>query len=110
MGTVQRAVLHSDVANHAYQDSDYSPYMGQQACEISHTMQAASVIHMTSGSRGELGKNSIPNQVKQLVKQLNKKVNNIYQNYEKVANKIIDDLTNSGGKDAAATVGPQGTA
>jgi len=91
--TLQRAVLHSDVANHAYQNSDYSPYMGQQAGEISRTMQAAAVVHMTSGNRGELGKNMIPNQVKQLVKNLNKKVNNIYKNYEKVANKIIDDLS-----------------
>jgi len=108
--TVQRAILHSDVANHAYQNSDYSPYMGQQACEISRTLQAASVIHMTSGNRGELGKNSIPNEVKQLVKTLNKKVNTIYQNYEKVANKVIDDLTKNGGKDTAPNVGPQAIA
>ena len=105
--TLQRAVLHSDVANHAYQNSDYSPYMGQQAGEISRTMQAAAIVHMTSGNRGELGKNMIPNQVKQLVKTLNKKVNNIYQNYEKVANKIIDDLSKAQKDGQGATVGAQ---
>jgi hypothetical protein len=86
-------VLHSDVANHAYQNSNYSPYSGQQHGEISRTMQAAAVVHMTSGNRGELGKNAIPNAQKQTLKALNKAVNKIYKAYEKVANKVIDDLT-----------------
>jgi len=96
--TLQRAVLHSDVANHAYQNSDYSPYSGQQHGEISRNMQAAAVVHMTSGNRGELGKNNLPQQVKNTLKTLNKAVNKIYKEYEKVANKVIDDLTNNGGK------------
>merc|ERR1712076_326901 len=87
------AVLHSDVANHAFQNSNYSPYSGQQHDEISRNLQAAAVIHMTTGNRGELGKNSIPNDVKARLNQLNNKVNNLYQAYEKVANKVIDQLS-----------------
>jgi len=105
--TLQYAALHSDVANHAYQNSDYSPYSGQQHGEISRTMQAAAVIHMTSGNRGELGKANIPNAVKQKVAQLNNAVNNIYKNYEKVANKVIDELTKQQKNGAGATLGVQ---
>jgi len=101
--TIQRAALHSDVANHAYQNSDYSPYSGQQHGEISRNMQAAAVVHMTSGNRGELGKNSITNEVKQKLKQLNNAVNKIYQAYEKVTNKVIDDLTKTGGTNGGGT-------
>merc|ERR1719174_3169246 len=99
---IQAAVLHSDVANHAYQNSDYSPYSGQQHGEISRNLQAAAVVHMTSGNRGELGKNAIPKAQKQTLKALNKAVNNIYKNYEKVANKVIDTLTKTGGTNTAA--------
>merc|ERR1712048_780602 len=105
---IQAAVLHSDVANHAYQNSDYSPYSGQQHGEISRNLQAAAVIHMTSGNRGELGKNAIPNAQKQTLRSLNKAVNKIYKEYEKVANKVIDDLTNNGGKNGnGVTMGVQ---
>ena len=105
---IQRAALHSDVANHAYQNSNYSPYSGQQHGEISRNMQAAAVVHMTSGNRGELGKNNIPNQVKQTLKNLNKQVNKIYKTYEKVANKVIDDLTARDGKNGkGVTMGVQ---
>jgi len=93
---IQRAALHSDVANHAYQNSNYSPYSGQQHGEISRNLQAAAVVHMTSGNRGELGKNNLPNQVKKTLKQLNKQVNKIYKTYEKIANKIIDALAGQG--------------
>merc|ERR1712226_486223 len=92
---IQRAILYSDVANHAFQNSNYSPYSGQQHDEISRNLQAAAVIHMTTGNRGELGKNSIPNDVKARLNQLNNKVNNLYQAYEKVANKVIDQLSKS---------------
>lgn len=106
--TLQRAVLHSDVANHAYQNSDYSPYSGQQHGEISRNLQAAAVVHMTSGNRGELGKNNLPRQVKKTLKALNKAVNKIYKAYEKVANKVIDDLTRNGGKNGnGVTMGVQ---
>jgi len=91
---VQRAVLHSDVANHAYQNSNYSPYSGQQHQLISRQMQASCVLQMTSGNRGELGKNNIPNNVKKALKTLNNQVNTVYKAYEKVANKVIDELTN----------------
>merc|ERR550514_87943 len=63
---------------------------------------------MTSGNRGELGKNNLPNQVKQTLKNLNKQVNQIYKTYEKVANKVIDDLTRNGGKNGnGVTMGVQ---
>ena len=105
---IQIAVLHSDVANHAYQNSNYSPYSGQQHGEISRNMQAAAVVHMTSGNRGELGKNAIPKAQKQTLQALNNAVNKIYKAYEKVANKVIDDLTNNGGKNGAGvTMGVQ---
>merc|ERR1712151_397604 len=91
--TIQRAILYSDVANHAFQNSDYSPYSGQQHDEISRNLQAACVIHMTTGNRGELGKNNIPNDVKAKLNELNKKINKLYQAYEKVANKVIDTLS-----------------
>lgn len=105
---IQAAVLHSDVANHAYQNSNYSPYSGQQHGEISRNLQAAAVIHMTSGNRGELGKNAIPNAQKQTLKALNKAVNKIYKTYEKVANKVIDSVTNNGGKNGnGVTMGVQ---
>jgi hypothetical protein len=105
---IQAAVLHSDVANHAYQNSNYSPYSGQQHGEISRNLQAAAVVHMTSGNRGELGKNAIPRAQKQTLKALNKAVNKIYKNYEKVANKVIDTVTNNGGKNGnGVTMGVQ---
>merc|ERR1719321_2314795 len=63
---------------------------------------------MTSGNRGELGKNNLPNQVKQTLKNLNKQVNKIYKTYEKVANKVIDDLTARDGKNGkGVTMGVQ---
>jgi len=98
---IQRARIISDVANHAFQNSNYSPYSGQQQRYISRNLQAAAVVHMTSGNRGELGKANLPNAVKQKLKQLNNAVNQIYQNYEKVANKVIDELTKNGGKNGA---------
>merc|ERR1712226_1396772 len=69
---IQRAILYSDVANHAFQNSNYSPYSGQQHDEISRNLQAAAVIHMTTGNRGELGKKSIRNDVKARLNQLSK--------------------------------------
>jgi hypothetical protein len=98
---VQLAVLHSDVANHAYQNSNYSPYSGQQQGEISRNLQAAAVVHMTSGNRGELGKANIPAAQKATLAALNAAVNQIYKAYEKVANKVIDELTKNGGKNGA---------
>lgn len=92
----QFAVLISDVNNHAYQNSNYSPYSGQQHCHISRNLQAASVIHMTASNLGELGKNAIDNKVRNVAKTLNNQVNNLYKAYEKVANVVIDQLTERG--------------
>merc|ERR1719194_364566 len=62
---------------------------------------------MTSGNRGELGKNAIPNAQKQTLKALNKAVNKIYKTYEKVANKVIDSLGNGGKNGNGVTMGVQ---
>jgi len=105
--TVQRAILHSDVANHAYQNSDYSPYSGQQHGHISRNLQAAAVIHMTSGNRGELGKAAIPDAAADQIAALNNKINQIYQNYEKVVNKVIDRLGDAGENGGATQMGVQ---
>ena len=93
---IQRAVLHSDQANHAYQNSNYSPYSGQQHGEISRNLQAAAVVHMTAGNRGELGRNSL-NTIKATQGRLHKKVNKIYKAYEKIANKVIDAISKTTG-------------
>lgn len=53
---VQKARFVSDQYNHAYQNSDFSPYSGQQANAISQNMQAAVILKMVSGNRGELGR------------------------------------------------------
>lgn len=98
--SLQFAVLISDVNNHAYQNSNYSPYSGQQHCHISRNLQAASVIHMTASNLGELGKNAMDNNVRKVAKTLNNQVNNLYKAYEKVANKVIDELTERGAQQA----------
>merc|ERR1711968_28171 len=46
----------SDVYNHAYQNSDFSPYSGQQFEGISKNLQASAINKMEVGNRGELGK------------------------------------------------------
>merc|ERR1719199_1108682 len=53
------ARLVSDQYNHAYQNSDYSPYSGQQPGEISQNLQASVLLKMIPGNRGELGKHAL---------------------------------------------------
>merc|ERR1719401_139091 len=50
------ARLSSDVYNHAYQNSDFSPYAGQQPHDISQNLQASCILKMTANNFGELGK------------------------------------------------------
>jgi hypothetical protein len=47
-----KASLSSDVYNHAYQNSDFSPYAGQQPQHISQNLQAACILKMTANNFG----------------------------------------------------------
>lgn len=87
----RKARLISDVFNHAYQNSDFSPYSGQQPESISQNLQAAALLKMTSGNRGELGKALLQqNRTRSdFQKRLDNAVKQAIKNYEKVANAII---------------------
>jgi hypothetical protein len=88
----QWANLFSDVYNHAYQNSDFSPYSGQQHDQISRNLQASAVNKMVTGNRGELGKNALPQATKNKINQLSKAENKVYKKYESLANNIINRL------------------
>merc|ERR1712048_1039352 len=88
----QWANLFSDVYNHAYQNSDYSPYSGQQHNQISKNIQAACINKMVTGNRGELGRNALPEATKERLEELRKKEDQTYKKYEQYANTIIKEL------------------
>merc|ERR1719440_1930750 len=89
------ARLVSDVYNHAYQNSDFSPYSGQQFESISKNLQASAVNKMVVGNRGELGKSILTSETYHKLRSLRSLEDKIYKNYEALANKIIKEL---GGK------------
>jgi len=95
----------SDVYNHAYQNSDYSPYSGQQPLAISQNLQAAAILSMTTGNRGELGKAALPANLRALAAQLEAKQKNIIKQYEGVTNKIINKITNTVANGQTAALG-----
>merc|ERR1719389_1233937 len=76
------ARLVSDVYNHAYQNSDFSPYSGQQHESISKNLQAACINKMVTGDRGQLGKGAVPSDAKKMIEKLQKLEDTIYKNYE----------------------------
>lgn len=89
--------LVSDVFNHAYQNSDFSPYSGQQPTEISQNMQAAAILKMTVGNRGELGKKYMRStkelrEAANYAKKLDKKARNLIKVYEGVTNQFIASI------------------
>jgi len=87
--------LVSDVWNHAYQNSDYSPYSGQQPESISQNLQAACVLQMASANRGELGREYLKKENKDAYKEginLRSKVKALIQEYEKVTKGIISNV------------------
>jgi len=88
------ARLVSDVHNHAYQNSDFSPYSGQQQESISQNLQAAAINKMVTGNRGELGATILTAETRGRIKQLQALEDRIYKNYEALANKIINNLGN----------------
>jgi hypothetical protein len=87
----RRPRLVSDVFNHAYQNSDFSPYSGQQPDQISQNLQASAILKMTVGNRGELGKQyfALNRTARNMAKQLDKKARNLIRVYESITNQII---------------------
>jgi len=88
------ANMWSDVYNHAYMNSDFSPYQGQQHESISKNLQASIINKMIVGNRGELGKARLPNAMKNKLNQLQNLENKVYKAYESLANKVINKLGN----------------
>ena len=88
------ARLVSDQFNHAYQNSDYSPYSGQQHESISKNLQAATILRMTAANGGELGKSILTDDDKKFIQQLINKVNNVVEKYEQSANDIFNMIKN----------------
>lgn len=84
----------SDQFNHAYQNSDFSPYSGQQHELISRNLQAATILRMTAANGGELGKSILNNERKEFINNLINKVNIVVQKYEKEANNIFNMIKN----------------
>merc|ERR1712048_560384 len=101
------ARLVSDVYNHAYQNSDYSPYSGQQQESISKNLQAACVLKMVTGNRGELGRKIVPDDAEDILDDLHDEEEDLYQKYEEYANKIIDKV--GGEMRSTGTVSVMGT-
>jgi hypothetical protein len=88
----QAARLVSDQYNHAYQNSNFSPYSGQQPTEISRNLQAAAIIRMTVGNRGELGRNVLSIETHDYRKKLGAKASATVSGYERTANAIINGM------------------
>ena len=88
------ARLVSDQFNHAYQNSDYSPYSGQQHEMISRNMQAATILRMTAANGGELGQSILSAEDKEYIANLIAKVNNVVAKYETTANSIFNKIKN----------------
>mmetsp|Transcript_114993 Transcript_114993/g.199427 ORF Transcript_114993/g.199427 Transcript_114993/m.199427 type:complete len:726 (-) Transcript_114993:87-2264(-) len=86
------ARLVSDVYNHAYQNSDYSPYSGQQHESISKNLQASAINKMVVANRGELGRSILPEDTYKRLKALRTLEDKVYKNYESLANKIIKKI------------------
>jgi len=92
---IYKARLSSDVYNHAYQNSDFSPYAGQQANLISQNMQASCILKMTVGNFGELGKTYMAkeaNEAREYAKKLDEKARNLIQVYETATNAVINAI------------------
>lgn len=88
------ARLVSDQFNHAYQNSDFSPYSGQQHESISRNLQAATILRMTAANGGELGRSILSSENEKFINDLINKVNNVVQKYEKTANNIFNMIKN----------------
>jgi len=90
-----KARLSSDQYNHAYQNSDFSPYAGQQPQHISQNLQAACILKMTANNFGELGKTYMQKtapEARQYANKIDKKARKLIKDYEKSADKIINAI------------------
>lgn len=90
----QEARLVSDLFNHAYQNSDYSPYSGQQPHDISRNLQASAILKMVPANRGELGKSLLKStkegrNAANAAKKADKKARNLVRLYESITNQLI---------------------
>ncbi len=88
------ARLVSDQFNHAYQNSNFSPYSGQQHESISKNLQAATILRMTAANGGELGKSILNDDDKNFIEDLINNVNIVVEKYEKAANNIFNMIKN----------------
>lgn len=92
---VYKARLSSDQYNHAYQNSDFSPYAGQQCDHISRNLQASCILKMAVGNFGELGKHYIQKtapEARNHAKKLDKKARALIRVYETTTNSIIEAI------------------
>jgi len=90
-----KARLSSDVYNHAYQNSDFSPYAGQQPQHISQNLQAACILKMTANNFGELGKRYIKKtapEAQKYANKIDKKARKLIKQYEKTTDRIINSI------------------
>lgn len=97
--------LISDQYNHAYQNSDYSPYSGQQPLDISKNLQAAAILSMVTGNFGELGKAYMAKNnptAAALAAKLETKQKNLIKQYEGITNNIIDKVLKNADKNGVA--------
>lgn len=91
----QKARLVSDVFNHAYQNSDFSPYAGQQPLHISRNLQASVILKMVPGNRGELGKKYFSRtngEGAQLAQKVDRIARELVRVYETITNQIISAI------------------
>jgi hypothetical protein len=86
------ARLVSDQFNHAYQNSNFSSYSGQQHEFISKNLQASTILRMTAANGGELGKSIISDETTKIIENLINKVNSVVDKYEKTANDIFNNI------------------
>jgi hypothetical protein len=86
-------------------NSDFSPYQGQQHEAISQNLQAAAINKMVTGNRGELGKASLPNDMRNAIKSLARQEDKVYRAYEALANKIINRVAKNAMKETGTVQG-----
>merc|ERR1719377_318905 len=94
------AKLVSDVYTHAYMNSDYSPYSGQQHEGVSK---------MWAANHGELGKSILPSATKERLDKLETLEERIYKRYESVANRLIKRIEQAGMMKSTGGVTAMGT-
>lgn len=105
---IYEARLSSDVYNHAFQNSDFSPYAGQQPLLISQNLQASAILKMTVGNFGELGKRYMQQfpEARKYANKLDKKARDLIRLYETMTNAIILVVekipANTGGTNSAS--------